>query len=81
MASQRLPPGAEVVSQGATSDALFFLRSGAARAVRPVVDRVWWGLRSLLVLLCSFVGADSLACTCTSATSRCRHQHGSCLRP
>lgn len=34
MAAQRLPPGAEVVSQGAASDALFFLRSGAARAVR-----------------------------------------------
>ena len=33
MASRRLPPGAEVVVQGASSDALYFLRSGAARAV------------------------------------------------
>ena len=33
MAPRRLPPGAEVVAQGAASDALYFLRSGAARAV------------------------------------------------
>jgi hypothetical protein len=40
MAQRRLPPGAEVVAQGASSDALYFLRSGAARAARPTPDRL-----------------------------------------
>ena len=48
MAAQRLPPGAEVVSQGAASDALFFLRSGAARAVR---NRIW-GIQHCMPFAC-----------------------------